>query len=273
MNHYDIIKKVFQHESRSFKTYIVRNVLMKKDYFLTVYFLKHYLKNKEELCYRLIKICQNIKYFRCCEIFFDHDIRSLKSIRPSNLGLILNNFVVVEPLQMVSLSDYFDLGNVDQNVVYNGFLDIYQTLHKLHNKNFAYGCLSPLSIIVANDTFALRAPSLLNLRCGNSPAPIVSRKQYRYKTELEKYPHDFSSTNSLTIDMICFGCLLCDYILSPGCNLSFKIRKNLHQIDKIADLYNLPSFIISFLDPKWDVFCDEASESELQHFLIENIYT
>ena len=98
----------------------------------------------------------------------------------------------------------------------NGFSTIFKTLSTLHFLNIGYGCLSPLNIIVANGKFSFRPPNLSKYQCSCTPPPLVARKRYRFKTEIERYPHDRNLTNSKKTDCLCFGYLLCDYILYFG---------------------------------------------------------
>lgn len=267
MENYVIKKEVFVHETGAFKSFIAMNKKTRKDYLLTNYDLTYYKDKKIQICQKIISICQTIKLYRCCQVFFDHEIYTLESIRPSNIGTFLRRFTVVEPFPMVSLGDYFDSGKINVDTVINGFIDIYRILATLHFLNIGYGCLSPLNIIVTNGNFSLRPPNLSKYQCSCTPPPLISRNRYRFKTEIVHYPHDKNLKNSKRVDCLCYGYLLCDYILYYGRNISFLLQKKYRQLNLYFKKFSLPPFIMTFLKPDHDIFLNEAVQRNLRKFL------
>ena len=93
MDNYLIKKEVFVHETGAFKSIIATNIKTQKDYLLTIYDLNYYKDKKSQVCRKIISICQTINFYRCCHVFFDREIYTLKSIRPSNIGSFLKKFI------------------------------------------------------------------------------------------------------------------------------------------------------------------------------------
>lgn len=268
MDNYLIKKEVFVHETGAFKSIIATNIKTQKDYLLTIYDLNYYKDKKSQVCRKIISICQTINFYRCCHVFFDREIYTLKSIRPSNIGSFLKKFIVVEPFPMISLADYFDSKKVDVNSIINGFQYIFKTISTLHFLDISYGSLSPLNIVVTDGNFSFRPPNLLKYQCSCTPPPLVARQKYRFKTEMENYPKDRNLRNSKKTDFLCFGYLLCDYILYFGRNISFLLKKKYrNDIDLFFQKFSLPSFIMNFFRPNSYVFYDDDTFEIIQRNL------
>lgn len=249
----------FEHVDGYFKCYIAKRKGNEKDYFLTIYNLKCLPDDVSDVCERIRFICRNWSMFRCCEVIFDHGIISLESVRPSNIGFMIRQFIVVEPMPIRTLEQVNLEGLIEPTMLANGMCSVSSILREMHNKGFGYGALCPSTITVNEDTFSLRPPPLFPHLQTSFALPVQSITS----------GYTFRSRDLIGADLFEFGELLCDFVLFGGRSLfgSYSQKEFQAKVMKVRDEFTIPDLVDEFFRMKRDLFIDEDIEKQIRSFI------
>lgn len=250
---------VFQSPSATLQSHIATRIETGKKYYITCYKLWKDMPEINKVCARIRYICNNLHLFHCCEIFFDHNLISLKSLRPTNIGFMIHTLYVVEPFPVRSLSlEYLD-HTIPFETLLKGFNSLTKMICKLNDDGFIYGAISSSTVIISDDDFKLRPPPIcpkLYPRAIISP-PVSSEHNFYISDELKFYipPGGFSDSFGL-------GTLLSSFILFDGCPIfsCFSRSELRSKIQNAIEKYELPEIIVSLLNEEVEIN-DEVLET------------
>jgi hypothetical protein len=254
---------LFEEPHHLFKSFLGSHHTRRKTFFITIYSLDHFDSSTYSfLCSRMKFICRHRSLFRCCDSFFDHNLRSLHSVRPMNIGFMIHQFIVVEPIPMVSLADSAVSNFPDFSVLVNGLCSIAKTVQICHGQSFGYGSLSLLNIVVCDGSFELRPPPLFPfLPVSSAPPPCVDRPFYREVTD-ERFCGLFTEWDCMVRDAITFAKLLCEFGVYGGRSLWGDFASPV----KLLERLELPPIAVDLLRHETDMFLDSEFESQIRGF-------
>ena len=214
----------FKAADGSYESYIAAHNISHRKVLITKYNLSllYDPKDKQQariLYNRIMFLCNNYKLFRCETVAF-YPNASLSSINKSILGKFIKQFIVVEPLPMVTLADYSTQNKIDKTVLLEKLPNLLSTISQLHSVKFPYMNLSPFTIIV-DDLFWLRPPSICPYKSPKNafaPPPASTRGEYRSVNEMRFYRAPEWNAVPLFLESDCWslGTILGEYLIFGG---------------------------------------------------------
>jgi hypothetical protein len=180
------------------------------------------------------------------------------------LGRLIRQFIVVEPLPMVSLADLNCRGLVGPALLISGLCSVAATLTRLHESRFGFGAIGPLNIVINRRTFELRPPPLWPDSSGSfAPPPLVHRPTYRVLTD-DRFYH--FACDFLRGDCLAFAKLLVDFAVYHG-------RSTLGDFSEKAEFekYSGGSLISEITEPQTDLFLSDDMVLRVRRFLTNRI--
>ena len=140
-----------------YKTYIERDA---NGDITTVYNLVSIKqKNKEQIFSSRVQFLWKHKHlFSIAKMQFDHTIKNIESLRPSNIGTYLKTLTITEPNSPSLLQYISHERSLNYDEITKGIDKLSNTLRQLHSLGFPYGALSLETVELG---FTLRHPPLL----------------------------------------------------------------------------------------------------------------